>query len=69
MVHHTARDGSLSTIWQRPSVDTLAAAEPLVMSALAIARRAGSTGLHIDIYDDLRCASIWRGRVKPLPNR
>jgi len=69
MVHHIDRDGALSTIWKRPPVSTLAEAEPLVRSAVATARRAGSTNLHIDVYDDLACASIWRGRVKPSPSR
>jgi len=69
MVHHTDLDGQLCTIWQRPPVETLAAAEPLARSAVATARRLGSTGLHIDVYDDLACTSIWRGRVKPSPRK
>jgi hypothetical protein len=69
MVHHIDRDGSLCTIWQRPPVETLAAAEPLARSAVAAARRLGGTQLKIDIYDDLACASVWRGRPKPASQR
>jgi hypothetical protein len=69
MVHHTARDGGLSTIWQRPKVETMGEAEKLVARALAAARRDGGRDLRIDIFDDLRGASIWRGRVKNFPQR
>jgi len=64
MVHLTGRDGQLSTIWERPAVATLAAAEPLVKSAIAKARRVGGKNLTIDVYDDLAGACAWRGRVK-----
>ena len=56
--------GSLSTIWERPKVETLEAAEPLVKAAIAKARRAGGKQLRIEVYDDLKCGLAFSGRPK-----
>ena len=64
MVHHHDRSGQLSTIWKRPAVSDLAAAEPVARQAIAEDRRLGGTKLVVDIYDDLKCVSAYRGRLK-----
>lgn len=60
----TNRSGELSTIWERPKVEVLTDAEPLVRRAIARARRMGGTNLAVDIFDDLACRLVWRARVK-----
>jgi hypothetical protein len=64
MVHHTLPDGQLSTIWKRPAVADLSAAEPLAKQAVHEARRAGGSNLRIEVFDDLLCRSAYRARVK-----
>lgn len=64
MVHSTTPSGELSTIWERPKVETLPQAEALVRSGIAKARRAGGVGLKIDVFDDLTCRSVFRARLK-----
>jgi hypothetical protein len=64
MCHFLDRAGQLSTIWERPKVETIEAAEPLVKSAVAKARRIGGTSLRIEVYDDLLCKLAFRGRPK-----
>lgn len=50
--------------WDRPKVDTLEAAEPLVIAAAAKARRAGGAQLRIEVLGDLKCGLAFAGRVK-----
>jgi hypothetical protein len=64
MIHHTLPDGQLSTIWKRPPVADLNAAERLAKQAIHEARRAGGTNLRIEVFDDLTCKSAYRARVK-----
>lgn len=63
-VHFTTRSGDLSTIWERPAVQTLREAEVQVRTAVAKARRIGGRELKVDVFDDLACKSVFRGRVK-----
>lgn len=64
MVCFTTPSGELSTIWERPKVETLQEAETLVRAAIAKARRLKGRDLRVDVFDDLACRSIYRGRVK-----
>jgi hypothetical protein len=63
MIQANDRSGNLTTIW-KPKVETLEAAEPLIRRGIIEARLAGSTGLRIEIYDDLACRLAFRARVK-----
>lgn len=63
--HFLTPSGELSTIWERPKVETLAEAERQVRAAIAKARRLGGRNLKVDVYDDLLCRAIYVGRVKP----
>lgn len=64
MVCFTTPSGELSTIWERPKVETLREAETLVRAAIAKARRLKGRDLRVDVFDDLACRSVYRGRVK-----
>jgi hypothetical protein len=65
MVFGTLPDGSFATFQSLGvKVESLESAEPIVQQHIAKAKRAGATGIRIDVFDDLLCRSAYRARVK-----